>query len=491
MIQMYSNYRWKLFFVLLTFAIVVTVTISFFDYLRLKEEIVSDNHVEIEHASNSSINALYTIEKVYELLNPQIAEKMAEKTEWLLAKYDDNEDFSTWDFISLAEEIEMDIYIIDANNIIQFSNVTSELGLDFSKCCKRLSEELHARRNSGQLYIDEIDIDQQNEQIKKFSYKATEDKQYLIELGYNLENEEAFQQFNFIDVIDDIVEQSSVIHAIHILNFGGNAYGKHIDSDIPNNRRASFEKVRESLRPLEVEDTYHNSDVLVKYIPFESSFDEGATSFKVVEIIYDYENVNPYLETNYHEFIIQIIIIAIFTLIASSLIANWFSKPIHYAYHDSLTKLKNRAAFDDLLDDVMEENNRLYMLFILDLDNFKLVNDRYGHAAGDKLLKAIGKKIEEITMGDAFRLGGDEFAIIREIDEDFIVDDKAQFILQQLNQVISSNKETDELSVSVSMGIACTNAVMTKDILYKQADQALYEAKEKGKNQYKIFGEMN
>lgn len=484
---MYSNYRWKLFLVLLTFAIVVTVTISYFDYLRLKEEIITDNHVEIQHASEASINALYTIEKVYELLNPKIAENMEEKTEWLLTLYDENPNFSTWDFKSLAEEIQMDIYIIDDSNVIQFSNVQSELGLDFSKCCKTLNNKLHDRRQSGQLYVDEIDIDQQNEHIKKFSYKATKDKQYLIELGYNLENEQVFQQFNFIHEIEGIVEESSIINAIHILNFGGNAYGKNTNSDIPKNRRESFEKARESLEPFDVKDTYGGSDVLVKYIPFISPYDESATSFKVVEIIYDYEKVNPYLATNYREFIIQLTIIAMFTLIASSLIANWFSKPIYYAYHDSLTKLKNRAAFDDLLNDVFAENNRIYMLFILDLDNFKLVNDRLGHVEGDKLLKAIGEKIEETSAGDAFRLGGDEFAIVREIDKDFIVDEKARFILQQVNEVISSKQEIDDLSVSVSMGIACTDSVMTKDMLYKRADQALYEAKDRGKNQYEIF----
>src|SRR5690625_4120344 len=307
---MYANYRLKLFLVLLIFAIAVTATISFFDYMRLKEEIVTDNQVEIKHASEESINALYTIEKVYELLNPKIAENMEESTEWLLNLYDQNPNFSTWDFQSLAEEIEMDIYIIDDKNVIQFSNVQSEIGMDFSECCKTLSEQLHARRNSGKLFIDKIDIDQKNEQIKKFSYKATRDRQYLIELGYNLENEEVFQQFNFIDEIDAIVEESSFIKAIHILNFGGNAYGKNTNSETPQNRRESFEKVRESLNPLETEDTYAGTDVRVKYIPFVSPYDDSATTFKVVEIIYDNEYVNPYFATNYQEFIIQLTIIA-------------------------------------------------------------------------------------------------------------------------------------------------------------------------------------
>src|SRR5699024_4099106 len=196
---MYANYLWKLFFVLLVFAIVVTFTVAIFDYLRLKEEIHNDNEIEIENAEKDSIDALYTIEKIYKLLDPAISEQMDEATDYLLKLYDEESDFHTWDFNELAKELQMDIYIINDENVVEYSNVDEEIGLDFKQCCKKLSEKLDNRRASGELYIDEIDVNQNNDQIKKFSYKATEDKQYLIELGYNLEREEAFQEFDFID----------------------------------------------------------------------------------------------------------------------------------------------------------------------------------------------------------------------------------------------------------------------------------------------------
>lgn len=483
---MYANYRWKLFFVLLIFAIVVTFTVAIFDYLRLKEEIRNDNEIEIENAEKDSIDALYTIEKIYKLIDPEISEQMEEATDYLLNLYDEEPDFNTWDFNKLAKELQMDIYIINEENVVEYSNVDEEIGLDFTQCCKKLSEKLDNRRASGELHIDEIDVNQNNDQIKKFSYKATEDKQYLIELGYNLEKEEAFREFNFIDKIEEIVEKSSIIEAIHILNFGGKAYGALPSNPDPDNRYEAFSEVRETNEPKTIETNYAGKELKAKYIPFHSPYDDSATTFKVVEILYNDNGKNPYIATNFQQLIIQLFIIIIFSLIVATLIASWFSKPIYYAYHDSLTKLKNRTAFNQVLHEAFLEEEKQYALFILDLDNFKLVNDQLGHATGDELLKNIGEKLESICHGDAFRLGGDEFAIIREIDEDFQLKDKAEFVLQSLNETINEHEEIRNLSVSVSVGIASANSGCNKEWLFNQADKALYEAKRLGKNQYHI-----
>lgn len=484
---MYSNYRFKLFLVLLILAMTVTFTVTTFDYLRLKEQILTENEVEIKNVSRASINALRTVDKIYELLDPEIAKEMEKGTNFLLEKYRENNDFNTWDFTSLAEQLAMDIYILDEQNVVQYSNVEREVGLDFEICCKSLNQTLHERRSSGDLYIDEIDINQYNNQVKKFSYQATDDQKYLIELGYNLENEAIFQHFNFIHEIEEIIEQSSIVHAIHVLNFGGYAYGGKEDV-IPDERAEIFQQVRETDEPIEIETTYKDEDVFIQYIPVHSIYDQSKTSFKVLEIIYEDEDLNPFFMTNIQEFTIQVIIVSVFTLLVSSLIANWFSKPVYYAYHDSLTKLKNRTAFDDMLDDVFAEKSEQYVLFVLDLDNFKLVNDELGHAKGDKLLRKIGRRLNHCTIGDSFRIGGDEFAIVREIDEAFQVDSKAQFILNQLNDVIQQDEALVDLSISVSIGIAYTTEWFeSKEAWYKQADAALYEAKEKGKNQYQIY----
>src|SRR5699024_10213916 len=130
-----------------------------------------------------------------------------------------NPDFSSWDFADLSEAINMDIYILDKGNKVVHSNVGEEIGLDFSECCKSFHQILQERRESGELFLDGIDIDQKNGDVKKFSYMATNDKEYIIELGYSLENEELFKEFNFLTIADEVVEDFSLIEGMNVLNF--------------------------------------------------------------------------------------------------------------------------------------------------------------------------------------------------------------------------------------------------------------------------------
>lgn len=378
--------------------------------------------------------------------------------------------------------------IINQDNVIEFSNLEEEVGLDFKECCQKLSAKLDQRRKTGKLYIDEIDVNQKNDHIKKFSYKATKDKAYIIELGYNLEKEKAFQEFNFIKEINKIVSESSTIEEINILNFGGKAYGALPKDPIPKNRYENFSQVRETKKEKEVDTVYNGTMLKAKYVPFESPYDNSATSFKVIEILYNDNENNLYFSTNFNQLIIQLVIIVIFALIVAKIIANWFSKPIYFAYHDSLTNLKNRTAFNQVFYKVDSTDEKVYALCILDLDNFKLVNDRLGRAEGDKLLKEdIGEKLNVICEGDAYRLGDDEFAIVYELNEDCILKNEVEYVLKSLNETINEEKAVRDLSVSVSIGVAIGKQSEDKEWLFKQADRALYEAKRRGKNQYKIY----
>ena len=287
--------------------------------------------------------------------------------------------------------------------------------------------------------------------------------------------------------INKIVSESSTIEEINILNFGGKAYGALPKDPIPKNRYENFSQVRETKKEKEVDTVYNGTMLKAKYVPFESPYDNSATSFKVIEILYNDNENNLYFSTNFNQLIIQLVIIVIFALIVAKIIANWFSKPIYLAYHDSLTNLKNRTAFNQVFYKVDSTDEKVYALCILDLDNFKLVNDRLGHAKGDKLLKDIGEKLNVICEGDAYRLGGDEFAIVYELNEDCILKNEVEYVLKAINETINEEKAVRDLSVSVSIGVAIGKQSEDKEWLFKQADKALYEAKRRGKNQYKIY----
>lgn len=162
------------------------------------------------------------------------------------------------------------------------------------------------------------------------------------------------------------------------------------------------------------------------------------------------------------------------------------------AHFDQLTGLPNRTLLMDRLSQAMSVSNRTshtISLFFIDLDGFKPVNDTYGHAIGDSLLKEVASRLRTcIRDGDtAARLGGDEFVVILlESDRDRAIT-VAQRILKSLRMPYEFGKKTIS-SISASIGIAeypCHASEL--DELLKAADTAMYVAKKSGKDQFAIF----
>ena len=161
---------------------------------------------------------------------------------------------------------------------------------------------------------------------------------------------------------------------------------------------------------------------------------------------------------------------------------------IHQAFHDSLTRLPNRALFVDRLRHALTRaargSSEVAVLF-LDLDTFKTVNDSLGHAAGDELLIAVAGRISEtVRAGDtAARFAGDEFVVLLEDVERSEVSRAAERIHEALEAPFSVQGR--EVFVSASIGIA-VGGDEAEDLL-RNADLALYRAKTRGKGQYEVF----
>lgn len=488
---MIANYRLKLFITLLLFAIITSFTILTIDYFRIIDRTLKNNEVQLEQVTESVKYALNTVDKAYFYLDDEVTMRMTENTYELQEKYEKNPNFTEWDFDSLAAEMDMDIFILDEGNKIVYSNDETEIGLDFSICCESFNRILNDRRISGELYVDGIDLEQQSGEVKKFSYMATSDKKYIIELGYALKNEPIFQEFDFLKVSEELTEQFSLIEQLHVLNLGGRPFGLNDTETFVPERRKGFVAARDSFETVEIEGEYNGKGVIFRYVPYQSEYDLGSTNTKVVEIIYHNQELLDILQENKQLYLFQLLIIFIVTIFVSSLIAKWFAKPMYLAYHDSLTGLKNRASFDDHLSRALTKDKKQTQvaLLMLDLDNFKLVNDYFGHGKGDYLLTFIGQKIKA-TVGnrhDVFRLGGDEFAVIIKNTNKEDVEKVAQKIIDTLSEELQYEKDINRLSISVSIGIAIADNNESPALLYNNADIALYESKEKGKNQYQFF----
>lgn len=166
--------------------------------------------------------------------------------------------------------------------------------------------------------------------------------------------------------------------------------------------------------------------------------------------------------------------------------ANTYSKVLQYATLDALTNLNNRRQFEVRLKQEIATTKRQknpLCAMMIDIDFFKKVNDTYGHASGDAVLRTVASIIKEHLRESDIpsRYGGEEFAVLlpyTHIEEAKIVGERLRKAVEETP--ISIDKKN--INVTISMGLAEFNVNETGEELFKRADSALYEAKEGGRN---------
>ena len=167
----------------------------------------------------------------------------------------------------------------------------------------------------------------------------------------------------------------------------------------------------------------------------------------------------------------------------------------HLADHDALTALPNRRLLEDRLTQALAlsyRNRKSTAVMFVDLDRFKTINDSLGHAVGDQLLKEVAARlVNQLRIGDTIcRIGGDEFVVVLpEVKRSSDVAHVAQKVIEQLSQPVVI--EERELLVTCSIGIAVyPDDGRDAESLIRNADAAMYHAKELGRANYQFFTEQ-
>ncbi|QIR07995.1 GGDEF domain-containing protein [Salinivibrio costicola] len=155
------------------------------------------------------------------------------------------------------------------------------------------------------------------------------------------------------------------------------------------------------------------------------------------------------------------------------------------ATRDSLTGLLNRRAFLAKAKRRVETAAFPLSVLMIDLDDFKTINDSFGHSVGDKVLIHCADVFEQVIddHGIVGRLGGEEFAVVLP----YCDGDRAQQISVELLRAVQNSRAELEISLSASIGVTTTFEAMDIDGLLAQADDALYQAKHDGKNTFKVY----
>jgi diguanylate cyclase (GGDEF)-like protein/PAS domain S-box-containing protein len=160
----------------------------------------------------------------------------------------------------------------------------------------------------------------------------------------------------------------------------------------------------------------------------------------------------------------------------------------HQAFHDSLTGLANRALFTDRLGHALERRTEGFVgVLFFDVDDFKLVNDGLGHAAGDALLIEVARRLGELLRGGdtAARLGGDEFAVLVEQTTELEATNVADRIVASFQTPfeVAGHQVSSRASIGISLGQPGSDATA----LLREADAAMYTAKGRGKGVWQVF----
>lgn len=164
----------------------------------------------------------------------------------------------------------------------------------------------------------------------------------------------------------------------------------------------------------------------------------------------------------------------------------------HLAHHDYLTGLPNRVLFMDRLEQTIKDSKREHIksaLFFMDLDHFKEINDNFGHDTGDAVLKEVCKRfLECIRENDTLsRLAGDEFTLImKDVKNKNDIKKIASKVVTSINKPMNIDDQAIHISVSIGISIFPNDANNAEDILLL-SDDAMYQAKAKGKNNFHFY----
>jgi diguanylate cyclase (GGDEF)-like protein len=164
----------------------------------------------------------------------------------------------------------------------------------------------------------------------------------------------------------------------------------------------------------------------------------------------------------------------------------------HMAWHDALTGLPNRRLFEDRVEQELVRSRRVgepVCMFFVDLDNFKTVNDTYGHATGDVLIQQVGQRLVETVRSQdtVARLGGDEFAILLPgLADQLAINQLAERTLDAMHTPFDIYGDQVSTSASVGIAIAPEHGDSYDDLL-NRADEAMFRAKDHGRNAFEMF----
>lgn len=475
------------------------MSISFVNY-RNTEQIIKDKYNQRQELVEKSIIKLfYHVNDAYKIAEKQLNQKMKKYSLQMLDKYQDNPDIDTWNLKKMKEKFDgLDIYVVDENLQIIRSTYKKDIGLDFSKY-PSFAKLLRQRMQGTSFKVDRLDLETNTGEIKKYSYMPTPDHKYLLELGVDLKQEyPTLNNLNIFAEAVDLTEKHDTVEEISFYKYSpeDKNVGKlrnsqnPINVDITELEKKYVGEVFESGEEKTIKKERQGKTYTHTYIPALVSEEDNETKWWnsfVIGVVYNTDIMNREIVKSRNLYLMNALIMFAAFAAFIFIVVFLLKKFQHMAYHDQLTGLPNRKLFEENIDRLMlsnSQNNRKIAIMFIDINNFKEINDNYGHGTGDEVLKKTAERLNKCLRKSDYisRLGGDEFAIaIANINSRKAVIKITDRIIETFDEPLKIGMSKFFISISIGISLYPEHSRQLEELI-KKADHAMYKAKEQQKN---------
>lgn len=486
-------------YIIIVFLTVIMVLIFSYQYLNITKVIEDKYQGRQELVEQNILQTVEYINNAYIIAEQQLNQQMREYSEQMVAKYQENPDVYSWNLEEMQQAFAgYDIYIVNSNLEIIRTTYQEDLGLDFSQF-GNFAQVLKGRLAGSSFEVDRLDLSTQAGEIKKYSYMPSPDNKYLFELSVSIEDKyPSFQSLNLFKDATALTEKYQMVEDISFYSVEPVDYGvaklrnskqPYLNPDVPEfeEELARQAVINNTEQTGEIENGDNNRRF--RFFPAlvsEQGNEQGWNSY-VVGIVYN-DNIKMQEIAEHRRLIaINIFLMLLFFAAFIAMVIYLLRKFEYQANHDKLTGLANRKCFVDKFEELKkkaDQSGKNIGLIFIDIDKFKKINDNYGHGIGDRVLESIAARMNNNLKEEDLvaRLGGDEFLIaLSVLDNKSEIRKVATRLIDELNGLIVIDKE--EIEVSISAGVSFyPDDSMELDNLIKNADSAMYRAKNKNKN---------
>lgn len=498
----------KLYIIPMVIIYIVVISMYYGHYENTIEILESEYNSKISLIEKSIYNETKYTEIINEITEKDLKHNMERSSEKILEKYEMNPNVLQWDFKAMKNELnQMDIYILNEELTVIGSSVMEEIGLNFNEY-PEFSKILKQRLQGSKFESDTTNFSIIDGKLKKYSYMPTPDNKYLIELSICITKlYPELKQLNIVYLAKELKDKYPFVEDIRVYKFNTNKEYSHEltgvnegtteDMILKKDRDIYVKSVLESNEAQEYIVEKEGNIYKYKYIPYVSYHDVNKLTWwesYVIEIIYNDQIMIEEISYQKKSFFRSIIIISILYFGFSYIISYLIQKNYEIGHKDHLTDLPNRKTFEEVMKYEIAKakaNNSIAAILFFDLDNFKKINDLYGHGFGDKVLQEVANRLKvQIRKGDIIsRLGGDEFiGLITELK----TKEEVVEIAERIADIFESELriESEEIFVKASLGISIyPNHGNTIEELILKADKAMYDAKRQ-KLRYRIWEDI-